>query len=360
MTVSWGEGSGVHVGVNLNNREALIAPNFNTAHLLDLGVTAASAGFDSVWIGDSLIARPRYEPLVLLAALAERTRSVRLGTACLVTTLRNPVQLAQAWSTLDALSNGRTVLGACAGNIAEEAVTKEFAIVGLDHRRRVAIFEGGLKILRSLMSEGRVSHRGEQFVLDDVAFSTGVEPQPLLPAQKPPPIWVVANPSIAAAKAPRVSKAAVRVAQLGDGWLTCCRATHPEEVADFLRTLAEVRVLDGFAVAYQVTITLGDTRDDALVERRSSIDAYYPAFNESVELGDWGPSGTADEVGRWFKDFCDAGVTTFICRVASLDQRGQLERFAREILPALRRPKAPHFNRPVSAGLTSDKGAPAR
>ena len=360
MTGSWGEGSGVHVGVNLNNREALIAPNFKTADLLDLGVTAESAGFDSVWVGDSLIARPRYEPLVLLAALAERTRSVRLGTACLVTTLRNPVQLAQAWSTLDALSNGRTVLGACAGNIAEEAVTKEFAIVGLDHRRRMAIFEEGLRILRSLMCQGRVSHRGEQFVLDDVAFSTGVEPQPLLPVQKPPPIWVVANPSIAAAKARRVSKAAVRVAQLGDGWLTCCRASHPEEVVDFLRSLAEVRSLDGFAVAYQVTVTLGDTRDDALVEQRRYIDAYYPAFNESVELGDWGPSGAADGVSRWFKDFCDAGVTAFICRFASLDQRGQLERFAREILPVIRGLKTPQGNRRASADLTSDTETRAR
>ena len=360
MTVEWGKGSRVHVGVNLNNREALIAPSFGIPELLDLGVTAERLGFDSVWVGDSLIARPRYEPLVLLAALAERTRSVRLGTACLVTTLRNPVQLAQAWSTLDVLSNGRTVLGACAGNIAEEAVAKEFAIVGLDHRRRMAIFEEGLEIVRALMSDGRVSHRGEQFVLGDVAFSTGVEPHPLLPVQKPPPIWVVANPSIAAERARRVSNAALRVAQLGDGWLTCCRASHPEEVADFLRALAEVRTLDGFAVAYQVTITLGETRSDALSEQRRYIDAYYPAFNESVELGDWGPSGTVGDVGAWFREFCDAGVTAFICRFASLDQRGQVERFAREILPAIHGARSSEGKRPGSSGPTSGKEAQVR
>lgn len=102
----------MQVGVNLNNREALIAPDYGVSQLLALAERAESAGFDSVWVGDSLIARPRYEPLVLLAALAQRTQSLRLGTACLVTTLRNPVQLAQAWATLDVLSNGRMVLGA--------------------------------------------------------------------------------------------------------------------------------------------------------------------------------------------------------------------------------------------------------
>jgi alkanesulfonate monooxygenase SsuD/methylene tetrahydromethanopterin reductase-like flavin-dependent oxidoreductase (luciferase family) len=88
------EHGAVRVGVNLNNREALIAPEYGVRGLVELGEKAERAGFDSLWVGDSLVARPRYEPLVLLAALAERTRSVSLGTACLVTTLRNPVQLA--------------------------------------------------------------------------------------------------------------------------------------------------------------------------------------------------------------------------------------------------------------------------
>lgn len=341
----------VHVGVNLNNREALIDPGFGVSGLLDLGHLAERAGFDSVWVGDSLVARPRYAPLMLLAALAQRTQSVLLGTACLVTTLRHPVQLAQAWSTLDVLSNGRTVLGACAGNIAEDAVKKEFAILGLDHRRRLAIFEEGLKILRCLLSEGRVTHQGEEFSFDDVAFSTGVEPEPLLPVQKPPPIWIVANPSIGASKARGVSSAAVRVAELGDGWMTCCRASHPEEVSDFLAALARIRPLDGFDVAYQVTTTLGDTRDDAFAEQGRYISTYYPGFRDAVELSDWGPAGTVDAVAAWFREFSDAGVTTFICRFAALDQQGQLERFAREVLPVVR--DAP----PPSAGYAAPAAA---
>jgi alkanesulfonate monooxygenase SsuD/methylene tetrahydromethanopterin reductase-like flavin-dependent oxidoreductase (luciferase family) len=327
----------VRVGVNLNNREALLAPDYGMPGLLELAERAETAGFDSLWVGDSLVARPRYEPMVLLAALAQRTTSVLLGTACLVTTLRNPVQLAQAWSTLDVVSNGRTVLGACAGNVAEDAVKKEFGICGLDHRRRIATFEEGLRVLRALLSEGRVTYHGEVFSFEDVGFSTGVEPQPLLPVQKPPPIWVVANPSIGASTPRGVSSAAARVAELGDGWLTCCRATHPEEVADFVAELASLRSLAGFEVAYQVTTTLGDTKADALAAQRAYIGAYYPQFGEAVQLADWGPSGSADAVEAWFREFRDAGVTTFVCRFASLDQQDQLDRFGAQVLPGLRR-----------------------
>jgi alkanesulfonate monooxygenase SsuD/methylene tetrahydromethanopterin reductase-like flavin-dependent oxidoreductase (luciferase family) len=326
----------MHIGLNLNNREALIAPDYDLEALLALGERAEALGLDSVWVGDSLLARPRYEPLTLLGALSQRTTSVRLGTACLVTTLRHPVQLAHAWSTLDVLSDGRTVLGACAGNLAEDGVKEEFAVVGVDRRHRMAVFSEGLRIVRALMTEGRVTYAGEHFNLDDVAFYTGTEPAPLLPVQKPPPIWIIANPSIGSDVTKQSSKAAQRVAELGDGWMTCCRATHPEEVEGFLSELSGLRSLDGFDVAYQVTITLGRTKEDALSEQRRYIEAYYPEFHHAVALDDWGPAGTPDEVAEWIRRFHQAGVTTFICRFGSLDQPGQLELFAAEVLPAVR------------------------
>lgn len=326
----------MHIGLNLNNREALIAPDYDLGALLALGERAEEVGLDSVWVGDSLLARPRYEPLALLGALSQRTTGVRLGTACLITTLRHPVQLAHAWATLDVLSGGRTVLGACAGNLAEDGVKEEFAVVGVDRRHRMAVFSEGLRIVRSLLSTGRVTYAGDHFALDDVAFYTGTEPAPLLPVQTPPPIWIIANPSIGADVEKRSTRAAQRVAELGDGWMTCCRASHPEEVEGFLSELAGLRSLDGFDVAYQVTMTLGRTEDDALAEQRRYINAYYPEFRDAVALADWGPAGTPDDAAAWIRRFSEAGVSTFICRFGSLDQPGQLELFASEVLPALR------------------------
>jgi alkanesulfonate monooxygenase SsuD/methylene tetrahydromethanopterin reductase-like flavin-dependent oxidoreductase (luciferase family) len=124
--------------------------------------------------------------------------------------------------------------------------------------------------------------------------------------------------------------------------MTCCRASHPEEVAGFVSELAAARAeagggsADGFSVAYQVTIALGDTVEAARRSQREYIDAYYPGFSDAVELADWGPAGTADEVAEWLRTFADAGVTTFICRFASLDQPGQLERMAADVLPVVR------------------------
>ena len=48
------------------------------------------------------------------------------------------------------------------------------------------------------------------------------------------------------------------------------------------------------------------------------------------------PAGTAGTVAAWLEEFTAAGVTTAICRFAALDQPGQVERFAAEVLPALR------------------------
>ena len=66
-------------GVNLNNREPLIAPDYDLGALLDLSETVEELGFDSVWVGDSLFSKPRYEPLLLLAGISQRTKRVQTG-----------------------------------------------------------------------------------------------------------------------------------------------------------------------------------------------------------------------------------------------------------------------------------------
>ena len=171
-------------GVNLNNREPLIAPDYDLQALLDLSTIVEDSGFDSVWVGDSLFSKPRYEPLALLAAISQRTSRVRLGTACLVTSTRNPLYLALEWATLDVLSGGRTILGACKGN-PEEGVRREFAALGLDYSKAGSIWEEGLHVLRTLWTEGEITFHGNHFDYDGVSFHSGTEMAPLGPLQKP-------------------------------------------------------------------------------------------------------------------------------------------------------------------------------
>src|SRR5438270_13488468 len=122
-------------GLLLPSREALLWADGNLAFLIDAARQAEQAGFDSVWVGDSLLARPRGEPLTLLAAIAGATSRVRLGTAVLLPLLRHPVALAHALATLDSVTEGRIIVGIGPG--AEPPGTHaELAALGVPSDRR--------------------------------------------------------------------------------------------------------------------------------------------------------------------------------------------------------------------------------
>jgi alkanesulfonate monooxygenase SsuD/methylene tetrahydromethanopterin reductase-like flavin-dependent oxidoreductase (luciferase family) len=331
-------------GVNLNNREPLIAPDYTLADLLSLAERAESLGFDSVWVGDSLFSKPRWEPITLLSAISQRTSRVKLGTACMVSGTRHPLYLALEWATLDQLSNGRTILGTGMGN-PEEGVRREYAAVGLDFDHRARIFEEGLAILRELWTTGETSFQGAHYAFDHVSFFSGTEMGPLAPVQTPPPIWVVSNPRLTVGtrqedKTERVvSRAARRIARYGDGWMTCCRARHPDEfraqLAQIEQAIEEAgRSRDEFVMSYQVTMNIADSREEAQAGIDAYISQYYPELSKAMDIGEWGPVGTPDDIGDWLRTFADAGVDYFICRFGSLDQFGQVERLARDVLPA--------------------------
>jgi len=334
----------VTFGVNLNNREPLIAPGYSLDDVLDLAEVVEAQGFDSVWVGDSLFSKPRFEPIALLSAISQRTKRVKLGTACMVSGTRNPLYLALEWATLDHLSHGRTILGTGMGN-PEEGVRREYTALGLDFEKRARIFEEGLAVLRALWTEGRVTFHGEHFHYDDIAFYSGTEMQPLKPLQSPPPIWVVSNPRLTAGTqqeektAKIISRAARRIAKYGDGWMTCCRARHPEEFAAQLAQIHAAideigRDRSEFVMSYQVTMNIADSRDEAYAGINAYISQYYPELSKAMDLLEWGPIGTPDDIIAWIRTFRDAGVDYFICRFGSLDQFGQVERFAKEVLPA--------------------------
>jgi alkanesulfonate monooxygenase SsuD/methylene tetrahydromethanopterin reductase-like flavin-dependent oxidoreductase (luciferase family) len=334
--------SRLEFGINLNNREPLIAPDYDIDALLDLAGRLEELGFDSVWVGDSLFSKPRYEPLSLLAAISQRTSSVKLGTACLVTSTRNPLYLALEWATLDVISRGRTILGACKGN-PEKGVMREFEALGLDYSKRNRIFEEGLHVLRELWTAGSVDFQGEHFRYEDVSFYSGTEMAPLAPLQKPPPIWVVSNPRLVGDVPPEkmdetMMAACRRIVTYGDGWMTCCRAEHPEELTEQLtyleRAVEELgQPLERYTISYQVTMNIGDSAAEAGSAFDDYISKYYPELSKAMDLSNWGPVGTPDDIADWIAEFAQAGVQHFICRFGAIDQFDQVERFAKDVLP---------------------------
>lgn len=336
----------VGFGVNLNNREPLITPDYDLPLLLQLAERVEALGFDSVWVGDSLFSKPRYEAISLLAAISQRTERVRLGTACLVSALRNPLTLAMQWATLDHLSEGRTIFGPCMGN-PEDGVRREYQALQIPFSDRATVFEEGLAILRALWREGVVDFHGKYFDYEQISFHSGTELAPLTTIQRPPPMWIVSNPRLVHGshdeRAQRAMRRACRrIIEHGDGWMTCCRADHPEELTEqlgYLRaTAAELgRDFSSYEVAYQVTMNIGDSEQEARAAFSDYISKYYPELSKKTDLSNWGPVGSPEQILAWLREFASRGVSHFVCRFGDLNQVEQVERFASEILPAFQR-----------------------
>ena len=108
----------------------------NAELVLSLARTAEDAGIDSLWVGDSLTAKPRLEPLTTLAAVAARTTRARIGTSVLLAALRHPIISAHIIGTLDVLSGGRLQVGAGVGGAFVDAQKKEWRNVGVDPKER--------------------------------------------------------------------------------------------------------------------------------------------------------------------------------------------------------------------------------
>ncbi|HZR41613.1 MAG TPA: LLM class flavin-dependent oxidoreductase, partial [Ktedonobacteraceae bacterium] len=88
-------------GLTLPNR-GVVTGATTVEEMLALAEKAEETGWDSVWVGDSIFAKPRLDALVLLGALAARTKRVKLGPACFASTpLRDALLLAYQWISLD-------------------------------------------------------------------------------------------------------------------------------------------------------------------------------------------------------------------------------------------------------------------
>ena len=171
----------LRIGYLLPTREQIMEGRPEVAPLLDLAEKAEQLGFDSLWVGDSLLARPRHKPLTLLAAVAGRTRRAALGTAVLLPALRNPVLLAHQAATLDQASEGRLILGV---GIAADVpnIRAEFKAAGVPFEKRVGRMLEGLRLCRALWSGEEVDWDGRWQVTKG-----RLAPMPHRPGG--PPIW---------------------------------------------------------------------------------------------------------------------------------------------------------------------------
>lgn len=290
------------------------------APLLAMAERAEAAGFDAVWIGDSVTARPRHEPLTLLAAVAARTRRVRVGTAVLLPALRNPVVLAHVVGTLDRVAEGRLILGV---GIAADTPTirKEFEAVGVPFARRVGRFLETLAICRALWRQDGVSFGGTHFTLQDVT----VEPKPH--RQGGPPIWIGGS-------GPTVLREAARF----DAWFPTGPsadffAEHWPRIQQAARTAG--RPPDEVTGAAYVTLAID--RSPAAAEQRlhSFLETYYAVPARAMLARQACYAGPIEGCAEWLQRWIDAGARHLCLRFAGGDQLAQIDEAAAKLLPRL-------------------------
>ncbi|MFQ5684108.1 MAG: LLM class flavin-dependent oxidoreductase [Candidatus Binatia bacterium] len=306
------DGSSLKFGILLPTREVIMSGvHGQAARIYELAERAEALGFHSVWVGDSLTAKPRLEALTALSAVAGCTRRVRLGTAVLLAALRHPILLAYSVASLDFLSGGRVDLGIGYSRPKDPSQEHEFKILGLSADKRIKMSEEIVQVMRRLWQENDVSHTGKFTSFEHVTL----EPKPVQPGGVP--IWLASN---------NVEPGLRRVGRMGDGWLN--NITTPEVYRECLQKIRAYAVeagRDPNAIEPGLYFTLAAGGRDAVLEGQRFLAQYYNRPYESVAKAMVCVMGTWEEVMARFEAYREAGARTFVVRFATRDQIGHLE-----------------------------------
>lgn len=321
-------------GLTLSNR-ALVTRGTRPKDLIDMAVTAENSGaIEAIWVGDSILSKPRLECIPLLGAIAARTARVKLGVACMATIAqRNPVLLALQWASLDMLSGGRTWLAACMGYPASQhpMAAKELEVMGVASKERPGRLEEMIQALRVLWSDEHASFHGKYYSFDDV----NLLPKP---AQRPCPIYIAGTPRPAQLGARGVERSLRRIARYADGWMT--NQIERALFQDHLGRLRELLIEEGrdpnqFKTVLYYGVCVNRDPERAFREAKSFLDAYYQKdfTRQGVEI--WNACGPLAHCIEHVRGFIDAGADHITIRPIGDNLDEQLRIYLEEILPAL-------------------------
>lgn len=296
----------------------------NIQPVLDMAKQVEKAGLDSVWVGDSLTAKPRLEPLSTLSAIAAQTNTVRLGTAVMLMGLRHPLLLAQTMATVDLVSQGRLIIATGIGGAFNDAQKKEWESVSVDASRRAGRLEEMIRVIKSLNKGENVTYHGRHFDIDDTVML------PVSGRDSGVPILLACHGRS------KVRRTQIqRAASLADGIISI--SDTPDEYAEVVKDFHNAvsnggRDLSEVQTTMYMTINMDENVDKAKSDSEEWLLGYYGA---NIWGSRWGPFGDSQRVLDTILQYQDAGAETVIVRFASFDQDGQLNDFLSKIAPAL-------------------------
>jgi alkanesulfonate monooxygenase SsuD/methylene tetrahydromethanopterin reductase-like flavin-dependent oxidoreductase (luciferase family) len=282
-------------------------------------------------------------PSVFLAAAAQRTKTLRLGTLVYILPAYHPIRLAEEIGMLDQLSNGRIDLGFGRGS-----VPMELDYLGIDPAQARSIYDEALECVAQGLRDGAIDFQGTHFSIRNAPLFQR-------PLQKPmPPIWYGVHSTESAEKAARsgfnivcnepAANSASYISRFKEVWETT-RPNDPAPKIGLARTVvvaqtrAGARTLaDRAHAAFQRSFRFLHTRH-GVTPRLSGREANY----EELEAGGRGIAGTPGEVQDFIaREMAATGANYFVMRMAFGDMTfaemsSSAELFATAVAPSLRR-----------------------
>jgi probable F420-dependent oxidoreductase len=286
-------------------------------HIRGFVTKAETLGYDSLWLQERILGSfTMLEPVSLLNYVAAITTKLRLGTSVILLTLRNPVQLAKSFSTLDCMSGGRAVLGVGLGG---GHLGSHEEVFGYSRERRVTRFTEAVQVMKLLWTESRASFQGTFWNFKDVSM----EPKPV---QKPHlPVWFGGHHE----------NALRRAVKHGDAWMgagSSSSSAFTRESAMIRRFLNEAkRDPATFAIAKRVYLAVDNDKARAEQRLREWFGRRYKNADLGPRVSIW---GSREECTEKIQEIVRAGAQHIVFN-PMFDEMEHLDICAKEIMPHL-------------------------
>ena len=322
------------------------AEQFDPRELVEIAVAAEAHGMESVTVSDHF--QPwRHEgghapfSLTWMAAVGERTSSIRLGTSVMTPTFRyNPAVIAQAFASLGVMYPGRIFLGVGTGEALNEIATG-WTGEWPEFKERFARLRESVSLMRALWSEDRVSFDGEYYTTVDASIYDRPE--------SPIPVYIAAG-------GPFVARYAGRA---GDGFICTSgkgMSLYTDELIPAVKEGLEQanRSFDGIDRMIEIKLSYDTSYEVALENTRFWAPLALPKelkhdITDPMEMekaadalpieqiaSRWIVGSDPDAVVASIRQYVDAGMNHLVFHAPGQDQRRFLELFERDLAPRLR------------------------
>ena len=309
--------AGQHTPCGIELPQVFLDGPTDMEHIRSFAMQAETLGYDSLWLQERIIGDfNMLEPVTLLSYVAGITTKLKLGTSVILLPLRNPLQLAKAYSSLDVMSGGRAVLGVGLGG---GHLGSHEDVFGYSREGRVTRFTEAVQIMKLLWTEPTASFQGRYWSFKEISM----EPKPL---QKPH------LPIIFGGHHDNALRRAVKSA---NGWMGAGSSSS----ASFIREAARIRIFldqaqrDPASFHFAKRVYLAVDKDKARGEKR--IREWFARRYKNADLGPkvsiWGSSA---ECAAKIREIIHAGAQHIVFN-PMFDEMEHLGICAKEIMPHL-------------------------